>query len=238
MVGHVGEAHGGRGLVDVLAAGTRGAEDVHLDVLLPDVDLDRVVDVGIDEDRGERGVPAGLGVVGRDPDQPVDALLRLQVAVGVLALDLDGDRLDPRLFARQEVEDRDLKPVPLGPPDVHPHQHLGPVLRLGAAGARMDREQRVPAVLGTLEHGLELELLDAADQLVGLPGHLRLHGRVGLGREELGHLDRALDPLIQILIGNDPGLQGLEFLHRGPGGVGLGPEAGLRLTRLERGQAL
>ena len=66
-----------------------GAEDVHLDVFLPEVDLDGVVDVGIDEHRGERGVPPGLGIVGRDPDQPVHALLRLEVAVGVLALDLD-----------------------------------------------------------------------------------------------------------------------------------------------------
>ena len=127
------------------------------------------------------------------------------------------DRLDPRLFARQQVEDRHLEAVPLRPPDVHPHQHLGPVLRLGAAGAGVDREQRVAAVLGALEHGLELERLDAAGELVGLPGHLGLHGLVGLGLEQLGHLDRALDALIQILVGDDPGLQGLESPAPRPG---------------------
>ena len=129
----------------MLAAGAGRAEDVHLDVLLADVDLDGVVDVGIDEHRGERGVPPRLGIVRRDPDQPVDALLRLEVAVGVFALDLDRDRLDARLFPRQQVEHRDLEAVPLRPAHVHPHEHLGPVLRLGAAGAGMDREQRVPA---------------------------------------------------------------------------------------------
>ncbi len=35
--------------------------------------------------------------------------------------------------------------APLGPAQVHPHQHLGPVLRLGAAGARMDGDDRVLA---------------------------------------------------------------------------------------------
>src|SRR2546423_3623719 len=58
----VGDAHGGLRLVDVLAAGAGSAVDVDAQVGGVDVDLDRLVDLGIDEDAGERGVPAGIGV--------------------------------------------------------------------------------------------------------------------------------------------------------------------------------
>ena len=155
----------------MLSAGAGGPIDVHLDVFLAEIDLDGVVDIGIDEDRGERGVPARLGVVGRDAHQPVHALLGLEEAVGVLALDLDGDRLDAGLFAGQQVEDGHLEAVPLGPADVHPHQHLGPVLRLGAAGAGVDGEEGVPRVVRTLQHRLELEATDSGSRLEQL-GHL------------------------------------------------------------------
>ena len=88
-VGNVGEPHRGRGLVDVLPAGARRAVDIHLDVFVAEVDLDGVVDVGVDEHRGEGGMAPRLRVEGRDPHQPVHALLRLEEAIGVLALDLD-----------------------------------------------------------------------------------------------------------------------------------------------------
>ena len=58
-----------------------------------------------------------------------------------------------------------LEAVPLGPADVHAHEHLGPVLRLGAAGARMDGQEGIAAVVGAPQHGLELE----AGQRVGEP---------------------------------------------------------------------
>src|SRR5947207_2407234 len=48
------------------------------------------------------------------------------------------------------------------PSQVHAHEHLGPVLRLGAAGAGVDREDGVLPVLGAGEHDLELERLELA----------------------------------------------------------------------------
>ena len=98
----------------------------------------------------------------------------------------------PGLFAGQQVEDADLETVPLRPADVHPHQHLGPVLRLGAAGAGMDGEQGVARVVGALQHRLELECLRPPSvELVGLPLDLVLHAGVGLRLEQLRHLQRA-----------------------------------------------
>ena len=93
--GEVGDPHRGVGLVDVLAARAAGAEGVDADVLVLDVDLDVVVDVGVDPDPAEAGVTAGGRVVGRDADKTGHPGLGLQAAIGVLAADLVGRRLDP-----------------------------------------------------------------------------------------------------------------------------------------------
>jgi hypothetical protein len=164
----------------------------------------------------------------------VHALLRLEIAVGVFTLDLDRDRLDAGLFAGQQVEHRDLEAVPLRPADIHPHQHLGPVLRLGPARAGMDRQQRVPAVVGSLQHRLELEGLDGAVERVGLTRHLLLQRGIGLGFQQLRHLERAGDASVELLPRRDPSLQRLDLLYRRPGAVGVGPESHLRLGPFER----
>ena len=93
------DAHGGLGAVDVLAAGAGGAEDVDAQILGLDLDLHVVVDQRDDEDRGEGGVAAGVGVEGRDAHQAVDADFGLHLPVDVLALDFDRGALDARLFA-------------------------------------------------------------------------------------------------------------------------------------------
>src|SRR5678815_158697 len=90
----VRQPHRRVGLVDVLAARARGAEGVGAHVGRVDVDLDRVVDLRIDEDAGERGVPAARGIERALPHQAVHAGLGAQEAEGVLALDLDGGALD------------------------------------------------------------------------------------------------------------------------------------------------
>ncbi len=53
------------------------------------------------------------------------------------------------------VEHRHLEALALRPADVHPQQHLGPVLRFGAAGAGMDGQHGVAAVVGALQHRLQ-----------------------------------------------------------------------------------
>ena len=46
----------------------------------------------------------------------------------------------------------------LGPAQVHAQQHVGPVLRLGTAGAAVDLDDGVLVVLGAGEFELELEI--------------------------------------------------------------------------------
>ena len=69
----MGDPHGRVGNVDVLAARARRAISVHAKVFILDFDLDVLVDLGIDEHRGEAGLAARPGVERAQSDQPVHA---------------------------------------------------------------------------------------------------------------------------------------------------------------------
>ena len=116
-----------------------------------------VVDDRIDEHRREARVAARLRVVGRDAHEAVHARLRAQEPVRVLAADLEHRALDAGLLALGEVQDLDLEPFALGPARVHAHEHLRPVLRLGATRTRADLQLRVALVVRALQQRLQLE---------------------------------------------------------------------------------
>ena len=99
----MGDAHGRIGGVDMLPAGAAGAEGVHPQVGLADLDVDVILfDLGKDDRRGKGGVTAGIAVKGGDADQAVDAGFRLEVTVGVFAGDVEGRRLDSGLVTGLE----------------------------------------------------------------------------------------------------------------------------------------
>src|SRR5688572_32506850 len=79
------------------------------------------------------------------------ARFRLEKTIRIGALDLEDGALDARLLALAHVEDLDLEAFALRPPAVEAHQHVGPVLRLGAAGAGGDLELHVAGVVGPVE---------------------------------------------------------------------------------------
>ena len=88
--------------------------------------------------------------------------LRLEEAVRVHALDLEHRALDAGFFALAQVEDLDRVALSLGPARVHAHEHRGPVLRLGAAGAGADLELRVAEVVRTRQQRAKAERFDLA----------------------------------------------------------------------------
>jgi len=75
---------------------------------------------------------------------------------------IDGERrgLDPCFFAVLDFKNPRLEPAAFGPTQVHPHQHLGPILRLCAAGARMDIDDGIKAVVLARKQQLRLNLFD------------------------------------------------------------------------------
>ena len=185
----VRQTHGGRGLVDLLAARTGRAVHVHLDVLVAQLDLAVLGDLGHDLHGGERRVAAAGGVKRADAHETVDAVLALEKAVGVLALDHDGRALDAGLVAVEIVHELDGVAVALGPHVVHTVEHARPVLRLGAACAGVEGEDGVVRVIlagqqrfephgfERLLKGLELALEVGQHRVVVLlNGHLA-HGQ-------------------------------------------------------------
>ena len=106
----VRDPHGRVGLVDVLAAGARGAVGVDLEVVVVDLDVAGLLDDGRDLDARERRLAAVGGVERRQPHEPVHALLGRVEAVGVLARGAEGRRLDARLLPAVASSSSTLKP--------------------------------------------------------------------------------------------------------------------------------
>ncbi len=153
---------------------------VDAQVVVVDLDLDVVAH----QRRGVDGDEAGVAAVGRveraHAHQPVHAALRLDEPVDVLALDGQRGALEPRLVAFLRVVDLDLEAAALEPAQVHAQQHLGPVLRLRAAGAGVDGDDGAALVVLAAEEALllaalevVLQLRDAADELLQ---ELLVHG--------------------------------------------------------------
>ncbi len=183
--GQMGDAHGTAGFVDMLAAGAAGPEDVDPQVLFVDLDHDFVVEFGIDEHRGKRGVALAAGVERRDAHQSVNAGLRLEIAVGVVARHGEGSALDAGLVSRLEIDHFGLEPLPLHPAQVHAKQHLGPVLGFGAAGAGVDGDDGVVGIVAATEHHLQSHVFNAPVESLELLGHFPQSLLIGL---LLGHL--------------------------------------------------
>ena len=160
--GRVGDADGGVGGVDVLAASARGAEGVDAQVGGVDLNLDVVVDFGRDEDCGEGGVPAVARIEGRFAHQAVDAGLGAEPTISVGAADLDGGAFDAGDFAVVLIDQFEFKAAVFAPFQVHPQEHRRPVLGFGAAGAGLDVKIGVVAVFLAVEHAREFQIADAA----------------------------------------------------------------------------
>ena len=154
----VRDAHRRVGFVDVLAAGARRAVGVDAQVGRVDVDLERIVDLGVDEDRAETGVAARVRVERRFPDQPVDSGFRAQHAEAVVARELDRRRLDSGDVAFGFFHDVDGVTLAFAVFHVHAQQHGRPVLRLGAASARLNVDKAVEWISRIVEHAAEFEV--------------------------------------------------------------------------------
>ena len=202
-LGHVGDAHGAVGLVDVLAAGTRRAVGVDAQILVVDLDLDLVVDHRIDPDRGEAGVAAVVRIEGRDAHQAMDAAFGLEPAIGVGAGDPDRRRFEPGLLAAAFLEPFDLVAVRLGPAHIHAQQHLGPILRFGAAGAGMDFEIAVVAVGLARQQAFELAPSGLGAQLFERRPRPRRRSRLALGLAQFDQLERVVDLALDAPIAGD-----------------------------------
>ena len=184
----VRDAHRRVGLVDVLAAGAGGAKGVDAQVGRIDLDLDRLVDFRIDEHAGERRVAARVRIERALAHQPVHAGFGAQIAVGVVAGDLDRRALDAGHFACGFFEHLGAIAFALAIAQVHALEHRRPVLRLGAAGARLDVDEARCRIHRIVEHPAEFQIGDALFARGEVGGDRFQRRVVGLGARETEEL--------------------------------------------------
>jgi len=103
----------------VLAASAGRTVGVGTQVSRVDVDLEGIVDFGINEDRAEAGVAARVRVERRFAHQAVNSRFRTQHAEAVFAGKLDGCRLDAGDVAIGDFEHVDGVALAIAVLDVH-----------------------------------------------------------------------------------------------------------------------
>jgi len=102
----------------------------------------------------------------------VDAVLALEVSIGVFTLELEGYSLYSGFVACLVVCLCDLIPALLSPHEVHSHEHLCPVIAFCATGACIDLEDGAEAVLLTAQHVAELKFFYCCEGFIILLTHL------------------------------------------------------------------
>ena len=159
------------------------------------------------------------------------AALGLEDPVRVLAADGEGGALEARLLARARLEQLDLEAALGGPALVHPQHHLRPVLRVGAARAGLERDDRVAGVVLAVEERRLLEQAELAperdDRRLDLRPPCPGRARAGRRRRSYSAVSRSymLEPL------GDAGVLGRDLLRA----LLVVPEAGLAQLLLELG---
>ena len=91
-----------------------------------------------------------------------------------LASDGEGGGLDTGLVAILDFVDVGLEAFALGPAEIHAHEHLGPVLALGAAGAGVHDDNGVERIGLAGEHGFGFELVGELDERGNFAGEVGL----------------------------------------------------------------
>ena len=183
-----------------------------------------------DVDGGEARLAAVLRVERRHAHQAVHAALGGEQPVGEAAVHDEGGRQESRLLPLRRLVDLDREAAALGPALVHAQQHLGPVLRVGAARAGVHLAHGVELVVLAREERLQLERGEPGDECVEGLEQLRIERDVG-GRARRRRLVRQLEECLRVIergpeavqlveVGRDPA----QFPGDRTGIVGVVPE--------------
>ena len=229
----VGQAHGTGGLIDLLPARAAGPVHIHLDVLLADLDIDILVDLRHDLQRGKGGLTAAAGIEGRNTHQAVHAVFGFEEAVGVHSLDEDGGAFDARFVAVEVVQYFIGVAVALRPAGVHAVQHLRPILCLGAAGPRMEGKDGIFAVIFPGEQGGQTHLRHAGLQLLGIGGGFLVHAFIAGLLRQLDKGEGILVQRLQLIVGFHAGFELSGALEHLLAVFHVIPETGLRGLALQ-----
>ena len=218
----VGDADGGVGGVDGLAAVAAGAVDVDFEVFWIDLDLVEG-DLREDFDEGKAGLAEVVGVEWAEADEAVDAVFAFKTTVGVWGFELDDAGFNAGFVGLLALESRCFDVVFLCPTEIHALEHFGEVLCVEAADAGSEAENCIAFVVGTGETEELFKLEEIGFDGGELVGDFGLEAEVGDFEEfvEVGELD------FHRLPGLDEVVELIEFVDFGAGVVGLVPDFGV-----------
>ena len=182
-------------------------------------------------------MPSLLRVERADPNQPVDAALGAEVAVGGPAVDGDGDALDARFLALGLVEDLGGEAMALGPAEVHPEQHLRPIGGLRTAGTGADRHEGVAVVVFAAEQQVSPSHGILGLEVARLAGNVVEDALVGLFLGEVEELERGLCPRLEVAPEGQLLSQTLGLAQDSLGGALIVPESGHTYLGVETREA-
>jgi hypothetical protein len=169
-------------------------------------------------------------------NEPVHAGLGAKPAVGVLSDNVDGRALYPGDLPGRRLDDFRLEVVCLRPAQVHPQEHLRPVLRLGTARARLDVEVRAIGVHFAGKHAPEFEYLDTGLECFQVSFDFGHRGSVVLIDGENQKLVRVPQAAPDVVEPGDDLLQLRPLLAQRLRPLGIVPDVGLLQLALNLGQ--
>src|SRR6185369_13374521 len=143
------------GRIYMLPARPARSEGIDTKIGLDNFYFDIVGDLGKGENGSKRGVAAGIAVEGRYSYKTVNSSLGLEIAVGVFTGDGEGAALHAGLIAGLIFGNLGSPPLAFAVAEIHPQEHLGPVLGLGPAGAGIYGKVAGAAIVRSGEHPLE-----------------------------------------------------------------------------------
>ena len=139
------------------------------------------------------------------------AILRFQVAVGKLALDLHGHRLDTGLIAVLIIADGAFITMGFSPTHVHAHQHRCPILAFRTSGTGIDFQHRVHRVFLLPQHIAQLKVFKGIHRTTVQSVHLFFGNHLFL--VEIKSKFQLIAQRLDLLITVNPLLQALYFFH-------------------------
>jgi hypothetical protein len=192
-----------------------------------DLDFDGFVHFGIDEHAGERGVAAVAGVERRFAHQAMHAGLGAQVAVGIVAGNLERCALDARDIAVGLFQHFDLKTFAFAIAQIHAQQHRCPVLRFGAAGAGLDVDEAVVRIHRVGKHAAEFHRRDALLDILDVGGSAVQALVIVFRLRHFEQLARIAEVLLDLREAEHDAFQHLAFAPQVLCALGVLPDGGI-----------
>ena len=171
------------GRIDVLSALSTRPIGIDPKVIGLDVDHDRVIDLRRNKHTCETRMPPLRLVERRNPYQPMHTRLSTQQAKRKLSGDGKRRRLDSSLIPVLNFIDFSPETLPFRPAQIHPHQHLGPVLALSSACPRMHCHDGIQRVVFFRQHCARFKRFREPHQRIDFTLQIRFDRRFPLAHQ-------------------------------------------------------